>query len=293
MAKIGITKSYVPGALTDVSALFAIIKTFIVDAGFYVITNTATRIEFMPAGTTPAGNTDDDTPHWTIYQTGTDQIHAAALYGLAWDDAGVRTGQPSVIVDTPVQYYNQIDEVWEDSAITFHAAADGREGWFWIASRDADWDALAEDTFDSYHTVVVGTRVNRLTADMTAGLAARYGLFDNGGIFAPPYVKDYTGAVLTGGTAASLGWWSPLTSNGNGVKRHSGSPLAQMAVPVYPELGNNALSPALFGQMQDVLVCTDGYTHLGTAIPGWRTYNSYFHTDCPFALRDPGSFTSV
>ncbi len=287
MARVGISKSYTAGALTDVTALFAIIKQFVIDAGFYVVTNTSTRIEFMPAGTTPAANTDDDTPHWMIYQTGTDQIHAVALHGMAWDDAAIRTGQPSLIIDTPIQWWD--GSMWEAAACWIHAAADGREGWFWIGTRqDLNDDELIE-IYPGYHAVVCGTRAARLAADMTAGLAARYGLVDNAGVFSPPYCKNRLGAVIS----PSLGWWSPLASNGNGMKRHTGSPLGQMSAPVWPEMANSQFSTAMFGQLQDVLVCTDGFAHLGTTIPGWVTYNSHFYSDCPFALRAPPAFTSV
>lgn len=291
MARVGISKTYLAGTLTDVTALFGILKTFIVDAGFYVVTNTATHIEFMPAGTTPAANTDDDTPHFHLYQTGTTQIYATALYGLAWDDANIRASSPALVVQTPIQYY---DGGWLNADITFHAAADGRDGWFWIASMQTQWDPDNEIDEPGYHKVIIGTRSARLSADMTSGLAARYGIFDvSGGFFLPPYMKSRLNTVLTNGTAVSPGWWSPLTSNGNGFVRHTGSPLGQMVVPCYPEIGNNQISPCLFGQIEDVMIATDGYAHLGTTIPGWITYRSLLYWDVPVALRSPGTFTPV
>lgn len=286
MARIGISKAYTAGTLTDITALFGLVKQMIVDAGFNVITNTATRIEFMPAGTTPAANTDDDTPHFTIHQVGTDQIVANALYGLAWDDAGIKTGAQQIAIDTPIQYNDGVGDI--DSPLVLRAAADGREGWFWVASTQYAWNAVEELEMLAYHKVVVGTRSRRLSADSSAGMASRYGLFTNAGVFAPAYAKNADGASV----APTLGWWSPVCADGNGSMKLSAT-IGALAAPIYPKQASG-MATALYGELDDVLATTDSYAHLSTtALPGWITFTLEDPAAADMAFRAPAAFTPV
>lgn len=286
MARVGISKTYAAGALTDVTALFGLIKQMIVDAGFNVITNTSTRIEFMPAGTTPAANSDDDTPHWTIHQIGTTQIVANALKGLAWDDANVKTGAQQALVQAPVQYNDGASNI--DSPLVLRAAADGREGWFWMASTQLAWDAVEEVEVLTWHKVVAGTRSRRLSADNSSGTAARYGLFTHAGVFAPAYAINSGNASV----AAALGWWSPVCADGNGSLKLAAT-IGAVAAPIYPRQVSG-MATALYGELEDVLATTDSYAHLSTtALPGWITFTLDVPAAADLAFRAPASFTPV
>jgi hypothetical protein len=286
--RIGISKTYAGGTLTNVTALFGLLKTMIVDAGFNVLANLSDRIEFMPAGATPAADTNDDTPHWTIYLNGTTEIKAAALHGLAWNDAGIRTGTPAIAVTANPQYWDPIDEVFYNSQLQIWAAASGREGWFWIGTRQWATDD-SQETFDVYHAVTIGAKSRRMPSDMTSDNWARYGLLTAAGLYLPAFGRNNAGSVV----APTLGWWSPLCADGAGIKRHPASTLAQLAAPVYPKLGTSTLSAAVMGDIEDAMIATNGYTHLGTTIPGWVTFNSAIHTDAPLVLKAPASFTPV
>jgi hypothetical protein len=290
MSRIGIYKNYSEGsAPSDLTALFGLLKTMIVDAGFNVITNTASRIEFMPAGTTPAADTGDDTPHWTLYLNGTTEIRAAALHGLAWDDAGVRTGSPATAIAASPQFWDPVDEAWYDSRLQIWAAADAREGWFWIVSMV--WEADdSQEVYDVYQAVTAGTKARRLAADLTGDNMARYGLFTAAGTYLPAYARDNAGALAV----PSLGWWSPLCANGNGVKRRAASGLAQLVAPCYPLVATPALTASLSGELESVMIATDGYAQHGDAIPGWRTYRADISPQkAPLALPAPATFATV
>lgn len=285
MARVGISKTYSAGTLTDVTALFGLIKQMIVDSGFNVITNTATRIEFMPAGTTPTADTNDDTPHFTIYQVGTDQIAARALYGLAWDDAGVKSGNEILLVDTPIQYNDGVDDV--SSLLGLRAAADGREGWFWFVGIQEYWDADMDDIVLGYHKAVAGVTVKRLPSDMSNGRATRYGMMNNSGVFAPAYMLNASNAQA----AASLGWWSPVCADGNGSAKLTAS-IGTLSAPIYPK-PIAGMATALFGEIGEVMANTDGFAMYGTTIPGWMTFGPGVVAMPDLAFKAPESFTAV
>lgn len=285
MARVGISKSYTAGALTDVTALFGLVKQLIVDAGFNIVTNIADRIEFTPAGTTPAANTSDDTPHFTIYLVGTDQIRARALYGLTWNDGGVKSGAEVTIVDTPIQYSDGTTTY--SSAFALRAAADGREGWFWFMGMQSVWDAIQEVEVASYHRAVACTPARRLPSDMSAGRATRYGVFSDAGMFAPAYALNASNAQV----AASLGWWSPVCADGAGSAKLTAS-IGTLSAPIYPSQAAN-MATALFGELDCVMANTDGFANYGTAIPGWMTFAPELDSAPDLAFKAPSAFTAV
>ena len=290
MSRVGIYKNYSAGAApSDLTALFGLVRQMIVDAGFNVLSNTATRIDFMPAGTTPAADTGDDIPHWTLWLDGTTAIKGNAIHGLAWDDAGVRTGAPATLVTASPQFWDPVDEAWYDSRLQIWAAADGREGWFWVVAMIWEPDE-SQEVYDTYQAVTVGTRARRLAADLAADNMARYGLFTAAGAWLPAFARDNAGALAV----PSCGWWSPLCANGNGVKRRPSSGLAQLVAPVWPAVATSALTASLSGEIEGVMIATDGYAQHGSAVSGWRTYYSEISPQkAPLALLAPSTFTTV
>ncbi|MFN3980153.1 MAG: hypothetical protein ACK4SA_07210 [Caldilinea sp.] len=279
MARLGFKKSYVAGALDTaaVAALFASIKTTLIDSGFTVVLDSPNAIDVVPVGVNAAAP-NDDAPHWAFTyddQGGTGQIQASAVFGVNYLDAGALLNTLTVV-----------NPEWLGSpspAVTLWFAADGAAGWWWL-------HALADDANSSTGVnarfACAGVTTRRYPADQYQGLSTRYGLWDPWGDFYPAYARQIDGSLQAG---AWTGTWSPFgegwTNNG---QRHAGSPLPKMAVPQFPNRDGNAA--CLYGEFNEILILTDGYAQEETVLPGWVAMTGSERTQ-PYAVPAPASFT--
>lgn len=274
MARVGFKKTFAQGALDGaaIQTLFGHMQTYIANAGFNVILNTATAIDFIKAGHA-AGTANDDVPHWALdLQTAPDTIITAhAVYGNDYLDVNARVNQ--------VAFINSAYVTSPSPGCTFWFAADGLEGWWWLHSSKVD---TASSTGVSRLFTVAGTTSRRYPSDTYQGLWARYGIWEPYGAWSPPYARLEDGSI---DTAMSSGTWSPL---GDGAAtRHAGSPLPKMAVPQFPR--RNYGSACILGEFNEILSLTDGYAQEEVVVPGWIAMIGN-QTELAFAVPAPASF---
>lgn len=277
MARIGFRKVYAPSAISAASftEMFALLKAAFVEAGFTVLTDTATVFEVIPLGV-PVGTADDETPHWSLRLNA--QGSSASLYASPVHGTDLNTQAIS-------------NEVWlldtwslgsPSPEFTLWFAADGREGWWWLHGSAAD---PASPSGLVFRVGATATRSRRYPSDRYPNLCARYGLRDMWGSFYVPY------AIEPGGlrNPQSMPSWSPLGAGTPVGRRHPGSPLPKMAVPVFPSPGG-WLTALIMGELEHVLILTDGYANLDEVVPGWIAFVGG-EWDQPYAVPAPPSFT--
>lgn len=260
MSRVGFKKIIAAGNFTSgaLSTLKADIKTYIVNAGFAVLTNNANEIDFMQAGF-GAAEYGDDIPRWYV---GTSSAIAPQAY-LGPD-----------FLDMATEFSGNAASLNFDAGlpeIVIHFAADGAQGWWWLHVAKED---NAQASGYTHHFGVGGATSRRYPADNHQGLCNRYGILGmtgtDAGVWFPPVLLDDTGAAVAG--SVDVVAWSPLTGEGYGFarKRHTGSPLPKMAVPLYPCASSwGGITAFVLGELNEFMVLTDGYS-LGEVIaPGW------------------------
>lgn len=277
MPRVGFQKTYPPGEFGTpaIPALFALLKAGLVEAGFTVLLDTATTFEVLPLGI-PIGTIDDDTPHWALRfddQGSYAALHALTVHGV---DLNAQAMSNNLWLLDSYSVFNI------PYAFTLWFAADGREGWWWLHGAIADPDSPSGLAF---RVGVAATRSRRYASDRYSGLCARYGLRDVWGSFYVPYGCDPGGMI----SPQSMQTWSPLGSGAPVGKRHPGSPLPRMAVPIFPAPGSG-LTACILGELEHVLSLSSGYSNLEEVVPGWIAFVGG-DWDQPYALPAPASFT--
>ena len=228
----------------------------------------ADEFRWGPAGAV-SGQRTDDTPFWRI--SGTD------FSALAY------TGMPDTTVDEQTSTIAFISP--QDNPVSLYAAASFREGWWWIAARTTTSHALV--------TLIVGATSRRYPADQAEGLVARFGLINasDGLHFQVPYAVRQDSGVRIGDAYLSL--YSPLGLRR--TDRHVDSSLPRMIAPLFPCAGysiedSTVYTAACMGELDAVMMATEGYDWGEEAAPGWRVFG---HADFGFlALRSPAEFES-
>jgi hypothetical protein len=280
MARVGFKKTFAAGTFDKaaVQTLFGHLKTYVTNAGFNILVDTADGIDFIRMGS-PAGTADDDIPHWAFsFQDGDQdgQILAYSVYGNDYLD-----------VDAYATGYPIVDSGWVSSPspeITIWFAADGAAGWWWLHATEANTNS---STGVVRRFANAGTTSRRYPSDNHRGICARYGILDEKTYWTPAYQKDSQGLIST---TQSAGTWS-LFGDGGGFsgKRHAGSPLPKMAVPLFPNRYGD-VSACVLGEFNEILVLTDGYAQEEVVIPGWVAMVGD-EWQQPYAVPAPDSFT--
>jgi len=280
MARIGFKKVYAPATFDKAAMLeiFNAMKSWVINAGFTVVLDTATAIDFLRMGS-PAGTAHDDIPHWAlVYEDlgSYSRIYASAVFGHDYLDVGAFC-QPYTIASTN----------WLNSPapeITLWFAVDAVEGWWWLNGTIVRADS------PSGHEIKfcgVGASTRRYPADMNQGLCSRYGVWDDWGDWCAAYTRDETGVQYASPWA---GTWSVFGEGWtyNSI-RHPGSPLGKMAVPQFPNR-DGGFTASVLGEFREILVLTDGYVSGEAPLPGWIAFVGN-ERDQPYAVPAPDSFT--
>lgn len=262
---------------TAVQALLGYIKTYLTNAGFTVVLDTADAIDVLRMGAS-AGTADDDVPHWAFTFQDQDPygvLDVYPVYGNDYLDADAYTHNYTVIHSAWVQYPSPEITVW--------FAADGAAGWWWLHGVEADPNSATGITM---RFVCAGVTSRRYPSDTHQGLCARYGIWDTWGDWKPAYATDETGGINTWPWA---GTWSPFGEGASfNSKRHVGSPLPKMAVPQFPKR-NGGISACILGEFNEILILTDGYAPEETVVPGWIAMTGS-EGDQPYAVPAPARF---
>lgn len=281
MARVGFKKTFAQGTFdkAGVQTLFGHIRDTLIAAGFQIILDTEDAIDVMPMGANPAV-ANDDVPHWAIlYQDVgyTAHIGAVPVFGANHLDKDALANNGITILDPGWRGPNQ------EAEITFWFAADGVAGWWWLHAISPDANSSNGQTANF---ACAGITTRRYPADQYQGLSTRYGLWDPWGSFYPAY------AVNTDGTLNHSPWtgtWSPFGEGWSfNAKRHPGSPLPRMAVPQFPNRDGNGA--CIYGELNEILVITDGYAQEEQVLPGWVAMTGD-DDDQPYAVLAPDSFT--
>jgi hypothetical protein len=280
MARIGFKKVYAPTTFdkTAVETLFGHLKTYVIDAGFNVLLDIPTAVDFIRLGS-PAGTANDDVPHWAfeyVDQGSYGEIRAYPVYGNDYLD------------EAAYQHpYTIVNSAWVNNPspeMTFWFAADSVAGWWWLHGLQADEFSA---TGVSMRFACAGATSRRYPSDTNQGLCARYGIWDAWGDWEPAYATDETGAI---DVYPWTGTWSPFGEGWdfNG-KRHAGSPVPKMAVPQFPNR-DGGISACVLGEFNEILILTDGYAAEEIVVPGWIAMTGD-ENDQPYAVPAPTSFT--
>ncbi|MEW5972244.1 MAG: hypothetical protein AB1713_00630 [Pseudomonadota bacterium] len=280
MARVGFKKTFAAGTFDKaaVQTLFGHLKTYVTNAGFNILVDTADGIDFIRMGS-PAGTADDDIPHWAFKFEGGGQhgqILAYPVYGNDYLDANAYANG-----------YHIVNSGWVASPspeITIWFAADGLAGWWWMHATEADTNS---STGVVRRFAGAGTTSRRYPSDNHRGICARYGIRDRTTYWYPAYQKDSQGLI---NTTQSAGTWS-IFGDGWGFsgKRHAGSPLPKMAVPLFPNRYGD-VSACVLGEFNEILILTDGYAQEEVVIPGWVAMVGG-DMEQPYAVPAPDSFT--
>lgn len=277
MARVGFKKTYAANAIDNaaITALFDTIKTYIVNAGFTIIENSATVLDFLPAGHA-AGVINDDVAHWAFEFTndyGVAQINAHGVYGPSFADVSSRK-QWTDLADAGLV---------GPPATTLWFAADALEGWWWTASQQEDSYSSTGVSMRFNH---IGASTRRYPSDNFQGLCARYGIWGYQNSWQPPYCLNELGEI----NQPYFTTWSALGQGGQ-TKRHPGSPMAKMAAPIFPGR-KSGITLCIPGEFKEVMMITDGYAHGQTVIPGWMAITGGDY-DVPYAVPSPDTFDQL
>jgi len=280
MARVGFKKTFPAGTFDKaaVQGLFADLKTFVTNAGFNVLLDTADGIDFIRMGS-PAGTAHDDIPHWAF----SFQDYGTAGAILAYPVFGNDYLDPNAYAPS----YTIVHSAWvgdPSPEITLWFACDGAAGWWWLHGTAVDATSATGVTM---RFAYAGTTSRRYPSDTHQGLCARYGIWDGWGDWNTPYARDETGMIRAGRWA---GTWSPFGEGWSfSGKRHAGSPLPKMAVPQFPNR-DGGISACVLGEFNEILILTDGYAQEETVVPGWIAMTGDAN-DQPYAVPAPESFT--
>ncbi len=259
MARVGFKKTYTAGAfdLAAAQEIFAAIKSALIASGFAVLLETEAMIDVLRLGADPA-RPDDDTPHWAfrlLVEGSIGEIRATPVYGSNVLDPAALSLERMIVNTTYPGIPSREVNLW--------FAADGAAGWWWLHSTVADDETTAGV---SVLFPYAGVTTRRYPADMHQGLCARYGLRSGWGDWFPAYARDETGGIVS---SPRTNTWSPF-GEGNSChgNRHSGSPLARLAVPQFPNR-DEGITACVLGEFNEILVLTDGYAMEEALLPGW------------------------
>jgi len=283
MTRTGFKRTYAAGTLDSaaVQTLFDDIKAALIATGFTQVINTATEIDVLRAGY-PAGTVNDDVPHWAFsfesFSPTSARIQCWAVHGNDY-----LTGTTTYSVN--LININSLPDPAVEVSVWF--ACDGYEGWWWLVCITPQPANNSGYQLDFAHC---GCTSRRYLTDNYQGLSARYGIWDGYGDWNVPYAKDETGAVVADVT---LYVWSPLGMqwSNNGI-RHPGSPMQKMALPQFPAR-DTGITVAIFGELNETLSITDGYTLEESPIAGWIAFPVGNNWTQPFALPAPEQFAVV
>ena len=227
----------------QVQALFVALQNAVTDAGFAVLSTSATHIDIMQAGLIGA-DTGDDAPHWAIEMVGTQSIAVHAVHGVAWDDANAKVTYNQIISGT------DFPDTTPDLLVRFYC--DSTTGMLWFYATNTS--TLA------HKTATVCCRLRRYPGDTTQGILPRYGmLFPTGSDrgFKAPYA---TTVDASQSADARFDLWSVLmSSNMSSPRRHAASPMPAMAAPLFLHDNNwlpAAASACLPGELEQVQLLT-------------------------------------
>jgi hypothetical protein len=277
MSRVGFKKTYPAGSFDKaaVETLFGHLKTYVIDAGFNVLLDTPTAVDFIRISS-PAGTANDDVPHWAfeyLDQGSYGEIYAYPVYGNHFQDTAAYTHS-----------YTVVNSGWVSDEITLWFACDAAAGWWWLHATQVDPNSA---TGVLMRFACAGATSRRYPADTHQGLCARYGIWDPWGDWYPAYAVNEAGLLETW---PWTGTWSPFgegwTFNG---QRHTGSPLPKMAVPQFPNR-DGGVSACIFGEFNEILILTDGYASEEVVVPGWVAMVGD-EWDQPYAVPAPASFT--
>ncbi|MEO1752008.1 hypothetical protein [Thiofaba sp. EF100] len=278
MARVGFKKTYPAGAFdaAAMQTLFGHIKTYVTNAGFNILLDTANGIDFIRAGLS-AGTAHDDAPHWafSMQDGGSVSIFAHPVYGANYLDAHAYANASLIL--SP-------DLVTPPSPkITILFAADGEAGWWWMHGTEED---QTSSTGVKMRFTAAGVTSRRYPSDTHQGLCARYGIWKAWGAWYPPYAKNEYGVI---NPSPWTGTWSPFGEGWsfNG-RRHVGSPLPRMAVPQFPNR-DTGISACILGEFNEILILTDGYAQEEVVMPGWIAMTGS-EKDQPYAVPAPERF---
>lgn len=277
--RVGFKKTYSADSFDTaaVQALLALIKTTLTSAGFNLLVDRADAVDFIRMGS-HAATAHDDIPHWAIgFVDGgsVGLLQAYAVYGPNFEDQSAKYSIRTFLNSGWLGYPPQ--------DLTIHFACDGVEGWWWLNGTELNPNSVSGHEM---RFAGAGITSRRFASDYHQGLATRYGVWNAWGDWYPAYGINNTGTILNGPWMTT---WSPLGQGWafNG-KRHTGSPIPKMAVPLFPSR-DGALSVSLFGEFNEVLALTDGYTHEEVPVPGWIAFTGN-EWDPPYAVPAPVQF---
>ena len=277
--RVGFKKTYPSGTFdrAAVEALYAHLRNYVVDAGFNVLFEIPTAVDFIRMGS-PAGTANDDVPHWAfeyVDQGGYGAIRAYAVYGNHYLDATAYKND-----------YIIVNSGWVNEEVTVWFACDGVAGWWWLHATQVDTNSV---TGVSMRFAVAGTTSRRYPSDMHQGICSRYGIWDAWGDWEPAYSITEEGILEL---QPWTGTWSPFgegwTFNG---KRHPGSPLPKMAVPQFPNR-DGGIGACILGEFNEILILSDGYAQEEIVVPGWVAMTGD-GGDQPYAVPAPEQFLDL
>lgn len=279
MARLGFKKTYPAGAFNKaaVESLFGNMKTYVTNAGFNVLLDTPTTVDFIRAGF-PAGMANDDVAHWGFEYLDEGlqgSIRTCAVYGAHFQD-----------VQAYAHWNNLVSSGWYGDPppeITVWFCVDSAAGWWWLHGTRTDTNST---TGMRIAFCCVGATSRRYPSDMHQGLGTRYGLWDTWGDWEQAYCLDETGVINTN---PWTGTWSPFGEGwtNNGI-RHPASPMPKMAVPQFPNRDGGSTA-CILGEFNEILILTDGYASEEMVVPGWIAMVGS-ENDQPYAVPAPVSF---
>lgn len=295
MSRVGFKKAFPVETMDEVSVyqdLYLPLKTHLLQAGFTTVLDDVPEegmeeyFSFIQAGAA-IDTANDDTPRWMISYNGFGPAVCSALSNFGDQvqslDIAVASSEWNTTGDT---------EIW--------FAADGTAGWWWLAQFHSD----ATPTGVTLDTLVVATPSRRYLADQQSGLCARYGLVQIDTTlrrWLVPYAMGADGVSRSLGTvptdpnfgSPAFDLFSPLGGSTLRAARHTGSPLATVAAPIFPvHPALPQLSAAMLGELEALLQITDGYAMGATVVPGWVALTTGDPATFPaLALPAPDTFT--
>lgn len=202
-----------------------------------------------------------------------------------YDDPAAKLSSPIEILSPEPDYYDPDLEDSVDSTLDIWMVANGSRGV--IAFYPLVQSKSGGIVKKGVQNFAIGNTFKRYPADMSAGHFARFAMFGYGQFYLP-YYTDADGNVQADGGA---GAWCPFGYvDQNVTRRHAGSPIPTMAVPIYPALWSNDYSAAILGEADNVLCLTSGYAMEEEVFPGWVALVDEAGWHCPLAVPKPDSW---
>lgn len=279
----GITHTYAADELTATAVhdWIAALRAQMVAAGAAVFQNEPDGIgdaQWLYGGraglSVSASHPIDDSPCWQIYEdNGSVTLRCNTCPQTNPDEANNTCTPTSVTLDT-------------SSPTTLYAAGDPAQGWWWHLA--ADMSTPAAPSVMMFFAIV---NARRYPADTRQGIGARFGSIYSSYASSPELQMPYREAYGLPTVQPAL---HDITgpAGRHPLTRHAASPLGKCISPIFPTppSGGN-YSPAILGELDSVMMATDGYTWGELAQPGWRVFGD--NNLGNLALRAPDTFTTV